>query len=190
MANEEKEQEIIEETEPNAAAPEETSAETEENAAEESAGTVEETSAEEKLQAEIDSLKDRLARSAAEFDNYKKRTVKEKEDFYAHAICETMTHILPVVDNLQRAVDAAEVSGGENMLEGVKMIQRQFEEALNNIGVQPIEAVGQPFDPELHNAVMRDEDTDADENTVTEEFMKGYTYKDKVVRHSMVKVAN
>ncbi len=187
MAKDEKEQEIIEEN------LEETEENTEVKENEETvevSDTMEESSAEAELQAQIDSLKDRLARSAAEFDNYKKRTAKEKEEFYAHAVCETMTQILPVLDNLQRAAAAAEVSGGEDMLEGVKMIQRQFEEALAAIGVSPIEAVGQPFDPELHNAVMRDENADADENTVTEEFMKGYTYKGKVVRHSMVKVAN
>lgn len=189
MSNEEKEQQITEEIEEIEETEQETAA-TAENIAEESSDTAEENSAENELQAQIDSLKDRLARSAAEFDNYKKRTAKEKEDFYAHAVCETMMQILPVLDNLQRASAAAELSGGEDMLEGVKMIQRQFEEALNAIGVSPIEAVGQQFDPELHNAVMRDENADADENTVTEEFMKGYTYKGKVVRHSMVKVAN
>lgn len=189
MSNEEKEQQITEEIEEIEETEQETAA-TAENIAEESSDTAEENLAENELQAQIDSLKDRLARSAAEFDNYKKRTAKEKEDFYAHAVCETMMQILPVLDNLQRASAAAELSGGEDMLEGVKMIQRQFEEALNAIGVSPIEAVGQQFDPELHNAVMRDENADADENTVTEEFMKGYTYKGKVVRHSMVKVAN
>lgn len=186
MANEEKEQEIVEE---NTAEESQEAAETTETNPENEEETTE-VSAEAELQAQIDSLKDRLVRSAAEFDNYKKRTAKEKEDFYAHAVCETMTQILPVLDNLQRAAAAAEVSGGEDMLEGVKMIQRQFEEALEGIGVHPIDAVGQPFDPELHNAVMRDENTDAEENTVTEEFMKGYTYNSKVIRHSMVKVAN
>ena len=128
-------------------------------------------------------------RSAAEFDNYKKRTAKERDDLYANVVCDVVLQILPVLDNLQRAVDAAETSGGTDLLEGVKMIRRQFEEALGSIGVEPIDAAGKPFDPELHDAVMQDEDTEEEENTVTEELMKGYLYKGKVIRHSMVKVA-
>ena len=94
------------------------------------------------------------------------------------------------MDNLERAVAAAEDSGESgSVLDGVKMVKKQFEDALKSIGVEPIEAVGEQFDPEKHNAVMT-ADSDEDENTVLEEFQKGYIYRDKVVRHSMVKVSN
>ena len=123
-----------------------------------------------KANEQISALSDKLIRNAAEFDNYKKRTAREKEDFYKSAVCETVAPLLPVLD-------------------GVKMVKKQFEDALKSIGVEPIEAVGEQFDPEKHNAVMT-ADSDEDENTVLEEFQKGYIYRDKVVRHSMVKVSN
>ena len=138
----------------------------------------------------IAGLSDKLMRTAAEFDNYKKRTAREKEDFYKMAVCETIAPLLPVVDNLERAVSAAENAGDDgSVLEGIKMIKKQFDDALSSIGVEPIAAVGNEFDPERHNAVMT-EDSDEAENTVIEEFQKGYIYKDKVIRHSMVKVSN
>lgn len=143
-----------------------------------------------KANEQIAALSDKLIRNAAEFDNYKKRTAREKEDFYKSAVCETVTPLLPVLDNLERAVAAAEDSGESgSVLDGVKMVKKQFEDALKSIGVEPIEAVGEQFDPEKHNAVMT-ADSDEDENTVLEEFQKGYIYRDKVVRHSMVKVSN
>ena len=143
-----------------------------------------------KANEQIAALSDKLLRNAAEFDNYKKRTAREKEDFYKSAVCETVAPLLPVLDNLERAVAAAEDSGESgSVLDGVKMVKKQFEDALKSIGVEPIEAVGEQFDPEKHNAVMT-ADSDEDENTVLEEFQKGYIYRDKVVRHSMVKVSN
>ena len=143
-----------------------------------------------KANEQIAALSDKLIRNAAEFDNYKKRTAREKEDFYKSAVCETVAPLLPVLDNLERAVAAAEDSGESgSVLDGVKMVKTQFEDALKSIGVEPIEAVGEQFDPEKHNAVMT-ADSDEDENTVLEEFQKGYIYRDKVVRHSMVKVSN
>lgn len=143
-----------------------------------------------KANEQIAALSDKLIRNAAEFDNYKKRTSREKEDFYKSAVCETVAPLLPVLDNLERAVAAAEDSGESgSVLDGVKMVKKQFEDALKSIGVEPIEAVGEQFDPEKHNAVMT-ADSDEDENTVLEEFQKGYIYRDKVVRHSMVKVSN
>lgn len=143
-----------------------------------------------KANEQIAALSDKLIRNAAEFDNYKKRTAREKEDFYKSAVCETVAPLLPVLDNLERAVAAAEDSGESGgVLDGVKMVKKQFEDALKSIGVEPIEAVGEQFDPEKHNAVMT-ADSDEDENTVLEEFQKGYIYRDKVVRHSMVKVSN
>ena len=107
-------------------------------------------------------------------------------------VCETVNYFLPVLDNLERAVQAAEAAEGadSNMLEGIKMVKKQFEDVLSDIGVTPIAAVGVPFDPEKHNAVMMETSEDAEENTVTAELMKGYEYKDKVIRHAMVKVAN
>lgn len=143
-----------------------------------------------KAKEQIAALSDKLIRNAAEFDNYKKRTVREKEDFYKSAVCETVSPLLPVLDNLERAVTAAEDAGESgSVLDGVKMVKKQFEDALKSIGVEPIEAVGGQFDPEKHNAVMT-ADSDEDENTVLDEFQKGYIYRDKVVRHSMVKVSN
>lgn len=143
-----------------------------------------------KANEQIAALSDKLIRNAAEFDNYKKRTAREKEDFYKSAVCETVAPLLPVLDNLERAVAAAEDSGESgSVLDGVKMVKKQFEDALKSIGVEPIKAVGEQFDPEKHNAVMT-ADSDEDENTVLEEFQKGYIYRDKVVRHSMVKVSN
>lgn len=169
-----------------------------EEVAEETTEAVEETEEQEaaepseldKAKEQIAGLSDRLMRTAAEFDNYKKRTAREKEDFYKMAVCETVLPLLSVLDNLERAVVAAEESGDAgSVLEGVKMIQKQFTDSLTSIGVEAIEAVGNEFDPEKHNAVMTAESDEA-ENTVLEEFQKGYIYKDKVVRHSMVKVSN
>lgn len=138
----------------------------------------------------ISNLSDRLMRTAAEFDNFKKRSSREKDEVYGNAVCDTIEKILPVLDNLDRAIlSTDENSDAISVLDGVKMIKKQFEEALASIGVSPIDAVGNPFDPEKHNAVMTAE-SDEEENTVLEEFLKGYTYKDKIVRHSMVKVSN
>ena len=165
----------------------------EETVDETTAEVTEETPAEktqeELLKEQVDGLSDKLMRTAAEFDNFKKRTAREKEDFYKMAVCETVLPFLSVLDNLDRAVIAAESSEDTGMLEGIKMIKKQFDEALTSIGVAPIEAIDCEFDPEKHNAVMMEE-SDKPENTVIEEFQKGYIYKDKVIRHSMVKVSN
>lgn len=150
----------------------------------------EEKSELDKANEQIAGITDKLMRMAAEFDNYKKRTAREKDDFYKMAVCETVLPFLAVLDNLDRAVAAAEESGDSgSVLEGVKMIQKQFAEALTSVGVEAIDAVGGEFDPEKHNAVMTAE-SDEKENTVLEEFQKGYIYKDRVVRHSMVKVSS
>ena len=139
---------------------------------------------------QIAGLTDKLMRTAAEFDNYKKRTIREKDDFYKMAVCDTIAPILPVLDNLERAISAAEsAEGGETVLDGIVMIKKQFDDVLKDLGVEPIEAVGKEFDPEKHNAVMM-ADSDEESNIVIEEFQKGYSYKDKVIRHSMVKVSN
>ncbi len=153
---------------------------------------VEETvkkSPEELLKEEVEQLKDKMMRHAAEFDNFKKRTAKEREDLYSMAVCDTIEKLLPVKDNLERAVAAAEDAEG-TLAEGVKMIVKQLDEVLTAIGVEPIKSVGEVFDPELHNAVMHEENEEFDENTISEELMRGYTCKGRVIRHSMVKVAN
>lgn len=158
---------------------------------EEATVTPEETE-ENKAQKEIEQLKDKLLRHVAEFDNYKKRVAKDREELYAMSVCDTIEKILPVKDNLERAVAATESANSENNLaDGVKMILKQLDEVFSAIGIEPIKGVGEPFDPELHNAVMHEENENFGENTISEELMKGYIYKQqKVVRHSMVKVAN
>lgn len=139
---------------------------------------------------QVAGLSDKLMRTAAEFDNYKKRTAREKDEYYKNAVCDTIAQLLPVLDNLDRAVSAAEDAGETgSVLDGIKMVQKQFCDALASIGVEAIDAMGKEFDPERHNAVMTGEGGDK-ENTVIEEFQKGYLYKDKVIRHSMVKVSN
>ena len=142
------------------------------------------------LKEEIEALKDKLMRNAAEFDNYKKRTQKEREELYKIAVCDTIEKILPVKDNLERAISTLE-GADESILEGVKMIDKQFSEVLKSAGVEEIKSVGETFDPERHNAVMHEDAEDKEENTIIEEFQKGYIYKDeKVIRYSMVKVVN
>ncbi len=136
----------------------------------------------------IANLTDRLMRTAAEFDNFKKRSQREKEELYSVAVCDTVEKLLPILDNLERAVAIDPETADTTVLDGVKMIKKQFEDALTALGVATIDAVGIPFDPEKHNAVMTEE-SDQEENTVLEELMKGYLYKEKVIRHSMVKVS-
>ncbi len=148
-----------------------------------------EISAEDKLKAEVAELKDKMLRHAAEFDNFKKRTAKEREDLYAMSVCDTVEKILPVKDNLERAVMSADTEEG-SVLDGVKMVLKQLDEALGGLGVEKIATVGEVFNPELHNAVMHEENDAFGENTVSEELMSGYTCKGRVVRFAMVKVAN
>lgn len=163
-------------------------------ACEEVEEVVEETavSAEDELAEKLKSSEERYLRMAAEYDNYKKRTQREKDACYDDAVIDAVAAFIPVADNIDRAL-AVDVESEEakKVLEGVSMIKKQFDEVLKNLKVAPIEAVGNEFDPNFHNAVMHIEDESIAENTVVEEFMKGYIYKDsRVVRHSMVKVAN
>ncbi len=142
-------------------------------------------------QKKCDEYLNMLQRSAAEFDNYKKRTAKEKESFYSEISCEIVSAFLPVVDNFKRALDAADKGDDEKGLkEGIELVFKQLEEVLKNLGVEEINCVDAKFDPQLHNAVMHIEDEGQDENVVVEEFQKGYILKEKVIRHSMVKVCN
>lgn len=131
---------------------------------------------------------DKYLRLAAEYDNYRKRTAKEKESIYSDAKLDTVKPFLDVADNLDRAVSQFEE--GDPHRQGVEMICKQFAAVLEKLGVTEIEALGQPFDPEKHNAVMHIDDESLAENTVAEVFRKGYQMGDRVVRFAMVKVAN
>ena len=141
-----------------------------------------------KLEQQVEDLTDRLKRSMAEFDNYRKRTEKEKSSMYIIGAREMIEKILPVVDNFERGL--AQAPEGDAFADGMQMIYKQLLTTLEGLGVEAIEAVGKEFNPDFHNAVMHVEDENAGENMVVEELQKGYTYKGFVVRHSMVKVAN
>ena len=138
---------------------------------------------------QIEELTDQLKRNMAEFDNFRKRTEKEKSAMYEIGAKDVIEKILPVIDNFERGLKAVS-EGGDAFAEGMNMIYKQLLKTLEDLGVKPIEAVGQPFDPNFHNAVMHIEDENFGENVIAEEFQKGYLYRDSVVRHSMVKVAN
>ncbi|MGM9552446.1 MAG: nucleotide exchange factor GrpE [Clostridia bacterium] len=142
---------------------------------------------EESQNKELEALNDKYLRLVAEYDNFRKRTAKEKEAIFPEAKVSVVSAFLPVLDNLERALNNA---GDDPIYEGVKMTLKQFNEVLKNIGVEVIEAVGKQFDPNLHNAVMHIEDEAFGENEIVEEFQKGYKIGDRIVRYSMVKVAN
>lgn len=140
---------------------------------------------------QIEELTDKLKRSMAEFDNFRKRTEKEKSSMYEIGARDVIEKILPVVDNFERGLAAVpEDAKGTPFAEGMEKIYKQFVKTLDDLGVKPIEAVGKPFDPNFHNAVMHVEDESLGENVVAAELQKGYMYRDSVVRHSMVQVAN
>ena len=139
----------------------------------------------------IEELTDKLTRQMAEFDNFRKRTEREKSQMYEIGAKDIIEKILPVVDNFERGLDAVKEEDKEDpFVQGMEKVYKHLLTTLEGIEVKPIEAVGQPFDPNFHNAVMHVEDENFGENIVAEEFQKGYTYRDSVVRHSMVKVAN
>ena len=133
-------------------------------------------------------VNEKYMRTLAEYDNYRKRTIKEKESIYPEAKAVVVEKFLPVMDNFQRALDSAEDKNP--FYEGVAMVKKQMDEVLTALGVEEIKAVGEEFNPELHNAVMHVDDEEAGENIIVEEFQKGYKIGDRVIRHSMVKVAN
>ena len=141
-----------------------------------------------KLEQQIEDLTDRLKRNMAEFDNFRKRTEKEKSSMYIIGAKDIIEKILPVVDNFERGL--AQATEGDPFAEGMEKIYKQLTTTLESLGVEPIEAVDKEFNPDLHNAVMHVEDESVGDNSVVEELQKGYTYKGFVVRHSMVKVAN
>lgn len=209
MSKEEMVKEAVEEAKAKAykEAEEQDTEETVEEAAEEAAEPTEETEGSEegsgfmkkfgrknkkdKKDEKIEELTDRLTRQMAEFDNFRKRTEKEKSQMYEIGAKDIIEKILPVVDNFERGLDAVKEEEKEDpFVQGMEKVYKHLVTTLEGIEVKPIEAVGQPFDPNFHNAVMHVEDENFGENIVAEEFQKGYTYRDSVVRHSMVKVAN
>ncbi|MBL4932985.1 nucleotide exchange factor GrpE [Clostridium sp. YIM B02565] len=140
-----------------------------------------------KLNNEIEALKDRLLRITAEYENFRKRTQKEKEGIYTDATTDVIKEILPVLDNLERALA---VDGSiEDLKKGIEMTQRGFNGALEKLGVEEIDSSGD-FDPNLHQAVMHEQNEDFGPNKIAEVFLKGYKKADKVIRYSMVKVVN
>ena len=140
---------------------------------------------------QIEELQDRLKRQMAEFDNFRKRTEKEKAAMYEVGAKDIIEKILPVLDNFERGLAAVpEDEKGSSFAEGIEKIYKQFVKTLEDAGVETIEAVGQQFDPNLHNAVMHVEDEKYGENEIAMELQKGYKYRGSVVRHSMVQVAN
>lgn len=140
-----------------------------------------------KLTNEVQTLKDRLLRQTAEYDNFRKRTAKEKEGIYTDACVDVLKEILPVADNLERAILAE--GNFEDLKKGIEMTIKGLQSAFEKLGVEEIDA-SKDFDPNLHQAVMHVEDEDFDKNQVAEVFMKGYKRGEKVIRHSVVKVAN
>ena len=151
-----------------------------------------------KLEGELEAIKGELAeandkylRLYAEYENYRKRSAKEKESVYADAYCDALLQILPILDNLERAAEYKNAEGEDSPLaKGLGLTLKSFSSAMEKMGVHEIEAENKPFDPEKHNAVMHVDDENLPENTVVEVFMKGYARGDKLLRPSMVKVAN
>lgn len=143
----------------------------------------------ERLTTENKELQDKLLRQMAEFDNFRKRTAKEKGELYDDATIKCVSQIVAVIDNFERALTTP-CEGNEEFKKGVQMIFDQLMQTLSGMGVEEIDALGKPFDPELHNAVSRTEDENFDENTVCQVYQKGFKLKDKVIRHAMVVVAN
>lgn len=180
----EQEKEILEE-EVTEEVQEETASET--DAADEAA---EEVLDPEKLTADLAELNQRFLRTAADFENYKRRTAQEKDDLLKYSNARLMGELLPVLDNFQLALRTpGESQEAQNVIKGVEMIYRQMVQALEQAGMTKIEAVGQPFNPNLHEAIMQVEDDTVPEDTVVEELRAGYMLKERVIRPSMVKVS-
>ena len=148
------------------------------------------TSKLEKAQADIAEANDKYTRLYAEYDNFRRRSQKEKEGIYADAYIDALTQILPVLDNLERAAAYGMEDAEHPLAKGLELTLKSFAETMEKMGVKEIDALGEKFDPNVHNAVMHVDDETLGENEVVEVFMKGYIKGDKVLRHSMVKVAN
>jgi len=147
----------------------------------------------EKLKAERDALLDRLARLQAEFDNARKRAVREQQDFREYAAADVIKNFLPILDSFERALkaggDSNSNSNSNEFRNGIELIYRQFEDALQKIGVQPIVSVGQPFDPRVHEAVEMVDTSEVPDHHVLDELQRGYKYKERLLRPAMVRVA-
>lgn len=143
----------------------------------------------EAAKAEAAKQKDLLMRTAAEYDNFRKRTEREKNALYANATADAVQEFLPVADNLERALSQADCSV-EDLRKGVEMVEKQMAAALEKLGVKPMGEKGEPFDAQFHNAVSHIESEDLGENVIAEVYQKGYLLGEKVVRHAMVQVAN
>lgn len=195
VKNEEIKEEIVEETENNTkenvvvdeaeTQKADEASEEAENAEEDELGMLKEEN--KKLQEELDAAKDRLLRLTAEYDNYRKRTTKEKEGIYSDAYVDVLKEILPIMDNLERAVDAE--GSLDDLKKGIEMTMKGCQDSFAKLGVEEIDASGE-FDPNYHNAVMHIEDENLGKNVVAEVFQKGYKKEEKIIRHTMVKVAN
>src|SRR6266478_7237718 len=143
----------------------------------------------EKLKAERDALLDRLARLQAEFDNARKRAVREQQEFREFAAADVIKNFLPILDSFERALKAGGDSNSNDFRNGIELIYRQFQDALQKIGVQPIVSVGQPFDPRIHEAVEMVDTTEVPDHHVLDELQRGYKYKERLLRPAMVRVA-
>lgn len=141
-----------------------------------------------KLESDLKSEKDKYLRLFAEYDNYRKRTSKEKMESYGDATAKTISEILPIIDNFERAIEVP--CSDENYQKGIEMIFSQLMDIIKKIGVQEIEALNKPFDPNLHNAIKQVENEELESNIVCEVFQKGYKLGDRVIRHAMVSVNN
>lgn len=191
-------EEVLEEADPKetgAEEPPETEPEKEEEDASEDAGEkkgfFKKREKKDKKDEQIAELTDKVKRQLAEFENFRNRTEKEKAHMYAVGAKEVIEKMLPVVDNFERGIKSIpEEEKGGPVASGMEMIYKQLMMVLTDLGVTPIEAVGQEFDPNFHNAVMHVENEELGENIIAEEFQKGYKYKDAVLRYSMVTVAN
>ena len=189
-------EEILDESETQQKESESKEAETEEKIDEAVISVEEEL---ERLQADVEAARDRMLRTAAEFENYKKRAERDKNDFMKYIATEFVTDLLPIMDNLERAIDATDQSKNEDVnavgqnfesfREGVRLIYKQLQDVLTRRGVTQIEAVGKSFDPNVHEAVMQTPSEEYPANTVAAEFQKGYMLHDRVIRASMVSVS-
>lgn len=142
------------------------------------------------IKSELEDCKEKLLRTKAEYDNFRKRTEKEKLEIYSYAVSKTVLGILPIADSLELAEKSIE-GGGEEYKKGLLMVKAQFNEALKKLGVEPFGEIGEEFNPDIHNAVSHIDDKKFDkENVISEVFQRGYMLKDKVIRHAMVQVAN
>ncbi|WP_127532286.1 nucleotide exchange factor GrpE [Paenibacillus kobensis] len=143
------------------------------------------------LERQVEEHQQRYLRAQADFDNFRRRTIKEREELAQYATMKLLNQLLPVVDNFERAIAAAKQNSDfEALSKGVDMISRQFSQVLEQEGLKPMEVVGEPFNPEYHQAVMQEQSSEHEEGTVLEELQKGYMLKDKVLRPAMVKVSS